>query len=47
MQGLEHPWDHGHGDHGDHGDHHSGPYKFERTEIGERPTLVGAEEDDE
>jgi hypothetical protein len=47
---LEHPWDHG--DHGGHHDAHHGfvshgKIKYERSEIGERPTLVQAEETDE
>ncbi|TMW62912.1 hypothetical protein Poli38472_005530 [Pythium oligandrum] len=51
--GLEHPWDHGHGHDDAHhgGGHHAprGPFKYERTEVGERPTLVQADEveDDE
>ncbi|KAJ0412820.1 hypothetical protein ATCC90586_002450 [Pythium insidiosum] len=50
--GLEHPWDHhGHGDDHHHDGHHGavahGKFKYERTEVGERPTLVQAEEEED
>eukprot|EP00638_Chattonella_subsalsa_P002675 CAMPEP_0117758312 /NCGR_PEP_ID=MMETSP0947-20121206/15296_1 /TAXON_ID=44440 /ORGANISM="Chattonella subsalsa, Strain CCMP2191" /LENGTH=95 /DNA_ID=CAMNT_0005578461 /DNA_START=117 /DNA_END=404 /DNA_ORIENTATION=+ len=41
--GVEHPWDH----HGDHGDHAHKEYRFQTEEIGDVPTLVGDDDEDE